>query len=496
MKETNRHIFFKVMALLAAGMMIPSASIAQTSGRKPNVLFIAVDDLRPQLGCYGWDKIQSPNMDRLASHGVLFERAYCQQAVCMATRASLMSGFRPDKGEIYKQGPLFECVPDVLTLNQYFMNNGYETVSLGKIYHYESDERTGWSIPAFHPEGQWEGRGYLSEEAKQLVREYTKMNPNATRKGMGPAYEHPDVPDNAYPDGLVAERAIQELNRLKDKPFFLAVGFVKPHLPFNAPKKYWDLYSEDDIKLADNPFAPDGAPSIAMTGWGELRGYAGMPNKGPMPDEDALKLIHAYYACISYTDAQIGNVLDELDRLNLTDNTIIVLWGDHGWKLGEHGMWCKHTNFELDTHVPLMVSAPGMKARGRKTKALTEFVDIYPTLCELAGIDLPEHLEGTSMVPLLNHPDRPWKKAAFSQYPRGKDRDKMGYTMRTDRYRYTEWQDIQTGNVEARELYDHLNDPEENTNVVGNPEKKATVAALAKMLKDGYQSALPPIDSE
>jgi len=462
--------------------------MARALAEKPNVLFIAVDDLRPQLGCYGQQQIRSPHIDRLATSGLLFERTYCQQAICMASRASLLSGYRPDKGQIYRNGPLFDHVPDALTLNQHFVNNGYEAVAMGKIYHHASDYRRGWSREAFRPEGRWEGRGYLSEEAKRRVREYTENHPKAKRQGMGPAFEAPDVPDEAYPDGLIAEHAVKELNRLKDKPFFLAVGFMKPHLPFNAPKKYWDLYSEDRIKLAENPFAPKEAPGEALTSWGELRGYHGMPQKGPMPGDLAVKLIHGYYACVSYTDAMIGRVLDELDRLKLSEKTVVVLWGDHGWKLGDHGMWCKHTNFEVDTRVPLIIRAPGMKAAGKKTSALTEFVDIYPTLCELCGLDLPGHLEGTSMAPLLENPGRPWKRAVFSQYPRGQV---MGYSMRTGRYRYTEWRNIESGAVKARELYDHRQDSMENINLAGSPEFRDTVKTLAVMLGQGYQAAKP-----
>lgn len=484
----NRRDFLRTTGLLAAGMLAPCSLFAKASNTKPNVLFIAADDLRPQLGCYGHDHVKSPNIDELAGKGLLFERTYCQQAICMASRASLMSGYRPDKGQIFRNGPLFKHVPDALTLNQHFQNNGYETVSMGKIYHHSSDYEKGWSRKAFQPEGKWKGRGYLSEEAIRLVREYTEKNPNAKRQGMGPAFESPDVPDSAYPDGLIAEHAIKELNRLKDKPFFIAVGFKKPHLPFNAPKKYWDLYPEDQIKLADNPFAPKGAPKEALTNWGELRGYHGMPKKGSMPDDLARKLIRGYYACVSYTDAMIGNVLNELDRLELSKNTIVVLWGDHGWKLGDHGMWCKHTNFERDTHVPMIISAPGMKARGKKTAALTEFVDIYPTLCELCGLDQPKHLEGTSMVPLLSNPDQSWKRSAFSQYPRGRT---MGYSIRTDRYRYTEWRDLKSATVKARELYDHHKDPEENTNVAGDPGNQDLTATLAKMLHNGYRAAQP-----
>lgn len=488
MYRYDRRTFLKIVVLVVAGLLSPCLLSAQQSNTKPNVLFIAVDDLRPQLGCYGQNQINSPNIDRLAKEGLLFERTYCQQAICMASRASLMSGYRPDKGQIYKNGPLFTHVPDALTLNQHFVNNDYEAVAIGKIYHHSSDYKQGWSREAFKPEGDWKGRGYLSKEAARLVREYTEKNPKAKRKGMGPAFESADVPDNAYPDGLIAEHAVRELNRLKDKPFFLAVGFMKPHLPFNAPKRYWDLYSEKQIKLADNPFTPKGAQKEALTNWGELRGYHGMPRKGSMPDDLARELIHGYYACVSYTDAMIGKVLDELDRLKLREETIIILWGDHGWKLGDHGMWCKHTNFELDTHVPMIVSAPGMKASGKRTYSLTEFVDIYPTLCELCGLEQPKHLEGTSMVPLLSNPGQPWKKAAFSQYPRG---GVMGYSMRTDRYRYTEWRNLKSGDVKARELYDHQEDPQENANVAGNPENRELVTTLAKMLSDGYQSAKP-----
>jgi len=489
----NRRFFLQASCVAAVGSLLNNCATrpprAVSNVARPNVLFIAVDDLRPsQLGCYGNATAVSPNIDRLAGQGLVFERAYCQQAICMASRASLMSGYRPDKGEIYKDGPLYECVPGALSINKHFLANGYETVTIGKIYHHRSDEKEGWSREAYHAEGAWEGRGYLAPDSIAYVREYDRAHPNARRRGMGPAFECPDVPDDAYEDGLSANRAIEELNRLQCHPFFLAVGFKKPHLPFNAPKAYWDLYDEAAIGLAPNPFAPEGAPPEALTSWGELRGYYGMPKEGPVPDELARRLIHGYYACVSYTDAQIGRVLDELEHLGLSEDTIVVLWGDHGWKLGEHGAWCKHTNFELDTRAPLIVRAPGMRARGQRTKALTEFVDIYPTLCELAGLSLPGHLEGMSAAPLLHDPGRKWKKAAFSQYPRGAV---MGYTMRTGRYRYTEWKDMRNGKVKARELYDHKNDPQENKNVAEALANQALVKKLSRMLRQGYKKALP-----
>ncbi|MCH7225424.1 sulfatase [Haloferula sp. A504] len=468
---------------------------APASAARPNVLFIAVDDLRPQLGCYGESWIQSPNLDRLAQSGLRFDRAYCQQAICMSSRASLLSGYRPDHGRIYNNGPLFEHVPDALTLNQHFLNHGYETVSLGKIYHHGGDKKQGWSRPAWQPEGDWSGRGYLAEASRREVARYEKQNPGAKRQGMGPAFEAPEVDDEAYADGKIATRAIGELRRLAKggddggTPFFLAVGFMKPHLPFNAPRRYWDLYDPRKIPLAPQRSTPKGAPKPARTGWGELRGYQGMPRSGAMPADSERELIHGYAACVSYVDAMIGRVLDELEKLGLEDDTIVVLWGDHGFKLGDLGMWCKHTNFERDTRVPLIVRAPGMKARGKSTPALTELVDLYPTLCELAGLELPGHLEGTSFAPLLDDPSREWKSAAFSQYPRG---SVMGYTMRTRDHRYTEWRKLKGGEVVARELYDHRADPEEADNLAGDPKSGARLKEFAARLRAGPQAARPP----
>jgi len=491
----SRRDFLCSMAGAAAlSVLEPTISLAQRdlkNPRKMNVLFIAVDDLRPQLGCYGQKQIISPNIDRLAAQGLLFERTYCQQAVCAPSRASLLSGTRPDTTKIYDLNtPLRKAMPDILSLPEHFKNNGYETISIGKIYHHPQDDRKGWSADPYRagtfPEGAWKGRGYLTEKAFAQMEQYDKANPNM--QGRGPAFEAADVSDSAYPDGCNTDYAIKQLNRLKDKPFFLAMGLYKPHLPFNAPNKYWDMYKPEDIKLADNPFVPKNAPTYATTNWGELRNYYGIPQEGPCSDELARQLIHGYYACVTYIDALIGRLLDELDRLKLSDKTAIILWGDHGWKLGEHAGWCKHTNFELDTHVPMILSVPGMKNAGRRTRALTEYVDIYPTLCEVCGLAIPRHIEGLSMVPLLENPDRQWKKAAFSQYPRG---NIMGYTMRTKNFRYTEWRDRKTGKVMASELYDHEKDPQENVNAVTQPEYKQDVQRLAVILKRGWRAALP-----
>ena len=313
----------------------------------------------------------------------------------------------------------------------------------------------------------------------------------------GPAFEGADVPDNTYTDGKVADLAVATLRDLgkQPQPFFLAVGFVKPHLPFVSPKKYWDLYDPAKITLAPNPFRPKDAPEYAVLPGGELRSYHGIP-QGSIPDELARQLKHGYYAAISYMDAQVGKVLDELERLGLRQNTIIILWGDHGWKLGEHDAWCKHSNVENDTNAPLLLSVPGMKNAGTRTDALVEFVDIYPTLSELAGLPLPGHLEGTSFKPLLDDPQRPWKAAAFSQYPRGAGkaggRALMGYSMRTDRYRFTRWVNRNDhAKVDAVELYDHQTDPQENSNIAGKPANAALVQRLAAQLAAGWQAARP-----
>lgn len=458
--------------------------------RRRNVLFIAVDDLRNELGCYGVKGIHSPNIDRLAARGTAFDHAYCQQAVCSPSRTSLLTGCRPDTTKVYDLVTHFrKHLPEVVTLPQHFKNHGYFTRSVGKIYHSGLDDKPSWS--ELSPKV---GRpAYVLEENKAIITRKTaavagknfatpSARSNATK---GPAYECADVPDNAYSDGAIADAAIEMLRQMKDKPFFLAVGFLKPHLPFVAPKKYWDLYRRDEIPMAPNPSPPKDAPKFALADWGELRAYEGMPKAGALTEDQARTLKHGYYACVSYMDAQLGRVLEELDRLGLREQTVIVLWGDHGWKLGEHGAWCKHSNVESDTNAPLICVAPGQKAPGCHTKALVEFVDIYPSLCELAGLPLPSHPEGTSFAPLLDTPERLWKKAAFSQYPRG---GVMGYSMRTDRYRFTRWLN-RDGSEAARELYDHRDDPQENVNIADRPENKALVEELTKQMQAGWTAA-------
>jgi len=475
---------------------------------KLNVLFIAVDDLRPELGCYGNTLIKTPNIDALAARGTTFNRAYCQQAVCSPSRTSLLTGRRPDTTKVYDLQTHFRLhLPEVVTLPQYFKQQGYETRGMGKIYHGGLDDPKSWSAPHWRPSGPAYGKPDTLEDLERRGKEMREKMGRATAvlqrdpdsgavlkvtrpkyRVRGPAWEDPDVADNALPDGKTTDHAIAVLGEIHQKPFFLAVGYVKPHLPFVAPKKYFDLYRREEIPLAPNPFPPKDVPPIALHTWGELRAYQDIPKQGPLNEEMARHLVHGYYAATSYIDAQVGRLLAEVDRLGLRDRTVIVLWGDHGWQLGDHGLWCKHTNFEIAARVPMIFSAPGQKMAGATSDALSEFVDIYPTLCELAGLPVPEGLEGTSLAPVIERPDRPWKSAAFSQYPRGKA---MGYSMRTDRYRYTRWQNRADGQPVAAELYDHQNDPQENVNLAGRPEHKELIAELAKQLDAGWQAARP-----
>jgi iduronate 2-sulfatase len=510
MRAHCRFAQLAALRVMAAVVLIGATTcLAQSKpATRPNVLFIAIDDLRPDLGCYGVKDMHSPNIDKLAAGGMVFTQAYCQQAVCSPTRTSLLTGRRPDTTRVYDLQTHFRIhLPDVVTLPQYFKQNGYHTQSLGKVYHSGLDDPPSWSVESWTPQAQvyhkpdslkvvqerrarFRAEGTLYKDEVISRDEKTGAVLKVKRSGKrayGPAWEDPDVADNALADGMLADKAIETMRQVKDKTFFLAVGFFKPHLPFVAPEKYFELYPAASIKLAANPFPPKNVPEIAMHNSAELRAYSDMPAVGPVNDAKALELVRAYHAATSFTDAQIGRVLDELDRLGLRQNTIVVLWGDHGWHLGEHGMWCKHSNFEVAARVPMIISAPNQKTAGRTTAALSEFVDIYPTLCELAGLPLPQGLEGTSLVPVLNDPGRPWKTAAFSQYPRGKV---MGHSIRTDRYRYTEWAEPDKEPV-GLELYDHQADPAENVNLAGRPEQKELVAQLNRQLQAGWRGALP-----
>ncbi len=451
--------------------------LAVHAAAKPNVLFIAVDDLKPVLGCYGDKVVKSPNMDRLAARGVVFERAYCNQAVCAPSRNSLMTGVRPTTLGIYDLGTNFrESVPNAVTLSQYFMKHGYRAEALGKIFHVGHGNRedpASWSVPHF----QQKSIAYALPESRanqSLTREEALFaNQDARGLPRGTAYESAPVADNAYPDGKIADEAIHRLQSAKKKPeepFFLAVGFLKPHLPFCAPKKYWDLYDRASFTVPSLRTPPDGAPKYAPTSWGELRQYSDMPETGPLTDDQARALIHGYHAAVSYMDEQLGRVLDELDRLRLATNTIIVLWGDHGWHLGDHGQWCKHSNYEQAARIPLIVAAPGVTKPGtRATNALVETVDLYPTLAELAGLpapQVPQGMEGKSFVPALRDPTLATKSHILHVYPRG---ERLGRALRTARYRLVEWKVPGSAAESADlELYDYETDPQETKNLAAS----------------------------
>ena len=467
LKTCSGMIEMKKLSLLCVAVLLASAGLVRAESSRPNVLFIAVDDLRPELACYGKQHIHSPNIDRLAASGVLFEWAYCMVPTCGASRASLMTGIRPARNRFVSyQAWAEKDAPGITTLNTQFRTNGYFTKSLGKVFHNPTDNAPGWSEPAWRPKDiPW----YRRPENAELHEQRQKQS----SQSRGPAWESADVDDNAYADGVLAEQAIADLQRLSsgDEPFFLAIGFFKPHLPFIAPQKYWDLYDRETIHLPDNYHPPKDAPAESIHSSGELRAYAGIPSKGPVSDETARNLIHGYYACVSYTDAQIGRLLDELDRLKLADKTVVVLWGDHGWNLGEHTLWCKHSCYETSMQIPLIVRAPGIDG-GQKRSGLIETIDLYPTLCELAGLPKPDHLQGQSFATLLRDPNAAWKTAAVGRFGNGD-------TIRTDGLRFTEYRDGK-GKLTSRMLYDHKADHGENANVAAA--EKATAAELAEQL--------------
>jgi iduronate 2-sulfatase len=431
-------------ALLAAS---PAGAAAAADTARPNVLFIAIDDLRTSLGCYGDPLAKTPHMDRLAGESRVFTRAYTMQAVCGPARAAVMTGRLPDQTRVWHNRHLFrDTVPETVTLPQLFKQHGYHAQGLGKTFSGDPREEdpASWSVPATLRGEGW--RNYVLARGEGA--------------GKQAPYEAADVADDGYPDGKLASLAVETLGRLKTegKPFFLAVGFFKPHLPFNAPKRYWDLYDPAAFDLGSEPERVQGAPDIAYHSHRELGGYDGMPRDERVSAEQARALRHGYYACVSYVDAQVGRVLGALKNLGLDANTIVVLWGDHGFALGDAGRWCKGTNFELDARVPFLVRVPGMAQPGRSTEALIEYVDLYPTLAELARLPAPSSLAGRSFVPILRDPARPGREYALSQFNRPWNAgpvQSMGYSIRTATHRYTRWVDWPARAMLAEELYDY-----------------------------------------
>lgn len=466
----NKYLFSCVTSLLLGGSMsVAAKQKADTTNRK-NVLFLIMDDLRPELNCYGAHYMTTPNIDRLARQGVMFENAYCNVPVSGASRASMFTGLRPAITRFWDVNALIDVEAEgTITLPQHFRENGYTTISNSKVIHGKNDacERS-WD-EVWKPtlkSSTW--RDYLGDENLSVER----------LKGGPAAYECLDVADNEYSDGKTADKAIADLQRLStsSKPFFLAVGILKPHLPFNAPKRYWDLYDESKISLPETfNFDRTGFPDKAFHNYNEIRYYRDIPAKSDIPVEEAIKLIRGYRACVSYADAQVGRILDELNRLGLDKNTIVVLVGDHGWSLGDHNQWCKHSNFNIVNNAPLIIRVPGNKKRGPESKVV-EFVDLYPTLCDLAGLPTPSHVEGLSMKKLLMDKDDKWKDCAIVKWHGG-----LTYFDRN--YGYTEWCDNQ-GNVTDQMLFTYRNDPLETVNLADDPAYASTVERLRQEIKN------------
>ena len=430
--------------------------------KKKNILFIMVDDLRPELNIYGENKISSPHIDALATSGVVFNRAYSNVPVCGASRASLLTGIRPTSKRFLRyNASIKKETPNALNLVKHLKNEGYTTISNNKITHLKYDIEE-WDEEWYPSSKKW--RNYISKENILLE----------SNGKHGYAYESPDVDDDAYNDGETANKSIQDLKNLKatGKPFFLAVGFVKPHLPFNAPKKYWDLYDSKKIELPKNNQFQANVPNRARHLWGELRYYKDIPKKGQVSNEMAKKLIHGYYASVSYVDAQVGKLIKGLDDLGMRENTTIILVGDHGWSLMEHGLWVKHSNFEVALQVPLIISDSDIQ-KNKKTNSIAELVDLYPSICDLANISKPAHLEGNSLTNALQNPSKIFKNKAYARYQKGE-------TLIADNFFYTEWQ-INDKTI-AKMLYDHNTDPDENRNLAVEDQYKIVVDSLSNIL--------------
>ncbi len=501
MNHLHRRTFLKMFGM---GIATLGAGVAFARDEKlqfKNVLLLYVDDLRPEINCYGKSKLVTPNIDRLAGRSLVFNKAYCQVPICMPSRVSTLSGMYARKTS---QGILRSLLPQGKpSLPGHFRANGYDTISIGKVYHFNNDDPESWTkryTDTFHEKRYvcdgWSA-GYQLEENRK-GRTYAKTGRNSSA-----ITECVDAPDNAYPDGVSADNAIAALkkyNRSK-KPFFLATGFYRPHLPWVAPKKYWDVYRREDIDLPKNPHFPKDA--ITRNTWGDLRHYgdkeindAKISNEldadtfPVLSEEKQRELIHGYWACVSFLDAQIGRILDTLDTLGMDDDTVVLFVSDHGWQLGEHKLWSKCSNYEEAARVPFMIAAPGI-TNGAKTDALTELVDIYPTVCDLTGLSIPEHVEGKSMLPLLKDPSCQWKQAAFQIWG-------GALSMRTDRYRLTRYDTAapkgnryQLPSADRYEIYDYETDPSGDVNIAVEPKNKALLDKLVAQMDAGWKGIRP-----
>ncbi len=494
-----QHCSLYLLGFIAISLctLFPAASAAE----RPNVLMILVDDLKPALGCYGDAVAKTPHLDRMASMGMRFQRAYCNQAVCAPSRFTLMLGSHSTSTGLYGLGSsLRDAVPDAVTLPQHFAAHGYSTDSLGKVFHIghgnEGDSQS-FSVPHFHDK-VIEYLDPASTEGGKLTREealFTNQQLNQIRSlPRGAAYESPVADDEDYADGRVAKELIKRLRQAKTRrdaggrPFFIVAGFVRPHLPFSVPRAYWDLYSAEQLPVSNDGALPRNAPRVAGKRGGEIAAYRPVPEdpNAPFPIDLQRKLVHGYYASVSFVDAQIGKVLDELQQLSLLSNTIVILWSDHGFHLGDHGIWTKHTNYEQANRIPLIVIAPGVPVNS-VTEQLAESVDLYPTLAELAGLPKPtgpQPIDGVSLVPVLRDPDVRVRDYAYHAFPK----EKLGRAIRTERYRLVEWKvpSAPPGSAEI-ELYDYEVDPNETENIAA--QRPDVVASLRAILATKPEAA-------
>ena len=467
MKKLINHILL-IFTLLLSSNFINS----QTGTKNHNILFISVDDFRPKINSYGESQMITPNIDKLASEGLQFNNAFTNIAVCGASRASIMTGIRPSQKRFNDYtSRASKDTPNAISLNQLFMENGYETISYGKIYHYPNDTGEYWSDN--------DGGAHQADYQDPKAQERKRNGESGEHGRKGPAFEYPEVDDYAYNDGKVTQRALDKMKALKaeDKPFFMAVGYVSPHLPFIQPKKYWDLYDHNEVPLADNAYQPENSPYIAMHAQhdnAELRNmYLDIPSKGLLSDEMSRNLVHGYYASVSYMDALIGDLIDGLDAMGLRDNTTIILWSDHGFFLGEHGFWCKHSTFYEAIKIPFIISSPGF-AKNQTTDSFTELVDVYPTLCELTGITPPGYIHGESLTTVMENPSVNLKDEIYTRY-------KQGEAVVDKNYSYTEF--FQGEQYLGNMLYDLNVDLKQNTDISKRAENAALVDKYSKKLK-------------
>ncbi len=525
MRNTVKSTYGTILPILISlASLISGCNEPEKSPSRPNVLFISIDDLRPSLGVYGDSTAITPNIDQFAMEGITFRDAYCQAAVCAPSRASLMTGLRPDSTRVWHLGDKFrEINPGSVTMPQYFSKFGYHTVNIGKIFHNYMPDSISWDEPDLRPQ-RYVRQDWLKRDGETFYIS-KKVNESQAKKrdsllqirpvryadgwNTGPAWEAANVHDTMYYDGAQTKLAKQTLTRLSkmDKPFYFGLGYFRPHLPFAVPKKYWDMYDPNEIPLAPNPKIPKGAPIYSMNSMYELRHYDGFSHIGHptssyrMSEDTVRTLRQGYYASVSYVDALLGDLFAHLKQLGIYENTIIVIWGDHGWKLGDHNSWGKMTNYNIDLKVPVIVRYPNQQHRGVQTDAIIELVDLFPSICEMAGIDIPDYAQGTSFVPLTKNPELPWKNAAFSQFHRrprvsADGKRYMGYSINTTKYHFIEWYswDAETGTrgeLKSYELYDKEHDPYETQNLAEREDMPNVISALSNQLDEGWRKALP-----